>query len=293
MVLHSHQSMTCIKVTECWRATLNLAMKSIVERAAHSTNLIGVPAQVIASTTYNQHPVPLSIAGVRETANSLFTTLDSVNDPIESGTLFQHYMTSVFGEELSDKIQPDHKPRRYKNSYLRLIQDWGLDSNSAQSAVFKGWVESRFGLLPTYHKQAITAFYDRTWLHYLSQKMHSRYHNNCIYMQLDLLFEFCQWFIQRHKQPAETFITLFRGVNAIDKQCIESLPHKNHKIIRFNNITSFTNRPSTASEFGDNILKVVVPVFKIVFFNQLLPHHALHGESEFLVIGGDYHVELI
>jgi len=26
--------------------------------------------------------------------------------------------------------------------------------------------------------------------------------------------------------------------------------------------------------------------------NELLPHHALHGEAEYLVIGGDYRVKV-
>ena len=33
-------------------------------------------------------------------------------------------------------------------SYLKLLQGWGLDSNSAAGAVLKGWVESRFGIVP-------------------------------------------------------------------------------------------------------------------------------------------------
>ncbi|MDD1631991.1 MAG: NAD(+)--dinitrogen-reductase ADP-D-ribosyltransferase, partial [Methylococcaceae bacterium] len=31
----------------------------------------------------------------------------------------------------------------------------------------------------------------------------------------------------------------------------------------------------------------------LVFFNELLPRHALHGESEYLVIGGDYRVKVL
>jgi len=39
-------------------------------------------------------------------------------------------------------------------------------------------------------------------------------------------------------------------------------------------------------------LEVEVPMVKLVFFNELLPHHALHGEAEYLVIGGDYRVKV-
>jgi len=63
-------------------------------------------------------------------------------------------------------------------------------------------------------------------------------------------------------------------------------------VIRLNNLVSFTASRDIACEFGDYILEVAVPRVKILFFNDLLPLHALRGESEFLVIGGDYHVKV-
>ncbi len=259
----------------------------------HSTNMVGVASGLIASTEFNANPVVLHIAGTRDSARGLFSALETLDTPQKCGELFQYYMSDVFGENLQNHSAKQTDKRRYRNSYLRLIQDWGMDSNNLQAAVLKGWVESRFGLYPTYHKQVINTIYDKVWIQYVEDKMHSRYHNNCIYMQLDLLYEFCQWFIHRFKQPAEKFITLYRGVNAIEKQCVADIKQTRHKTVRFNNLTSFTNSKATADEFGDTVLKVTVPVVKIVFFNQLLPHHALHGESEYLVIGGDYQVELL
>ena len=44
------------------------------------------------------------------------------------------------------------------------------------------------------------------------------------------------------------------------------------------------------SEFGDYILETHVPVTKILFFNRLIPQAPLKGESEYMVIGGDYTV---
>ena len=46
--------------------------------------------------------------------------------------------------------------------------------------------------------------------------MSSRFHNNAIWVQLDLLFEFCQWAIGRFAFPEQTHVTLYRGVNAFD-----------------------------------------------------------------------------
>lgn len=42
----------------------------------HSTNLVGAPAPVLASTACNTHPVPLRIAGAREAHGGLFALLE-------------------------------------------------------------------------------------------------------------------------------------------------------------------------------------------------------------------------
>ncbi|MGZ5028840.1 MAG: NAD(+)--dinitrogen-reductase ADP-D-ribosyltransferase, partial [Methylobacter sp.] len=126
----------------------------------------------------------------------------------------------------------------------------------------------------------------------IEEKMNSRYHNNCIYMQLDLLYEYCQWIIERFQFPAASHKTLYRGVNTLDDHRFVHDEEKQHKIIRFNSIVSFTDNRNIAGEFGSYILEVEVPMVKLVFFSELLPHHALHGEAEYLVIGGDYRVKV-
>jgi len=259
----------------------------------HSTNLIGVATACLASPHFNDHPKPLHIAGTRESAPGLFDQLASQTDFQACGRIFQDYMCVVFGFETEQRLREDSSGRRrYRNSYLKLIQDWGLDSNNAQGAVFKGWVESRFGLFPLYHKRRINHFDSKDWVAYVEEKMNSRYHNNCIYMQLDLLYEYCQWAIERFHIPAATHKTLYRGVNALDDHSWIESTSQTDKIIRFNSLVSFTDRRGIASEFGAYILEVNVPMVKLVFFNDLLPHHALRGEAEYLVIGGDYRVKV-
>ena len=100
---------------------------------------------------------------------------------------------------------------------------------------------------------------------YIEEKMNSRYHNNCIYMQLDLLYEYCQWIIERFQFPAATHKTLYRGVNSLDSHWIVQDEDKLHKIGRFNSIVSFTDRRSIASEFGAYILEVELPMVKLIF----------------------------
>jgi NAD+--dinitrogen-reductase ADP-D-ribosyltransferase len=259
----------------------------------HSTNLIGIATPCIAHHLFNDFPQPLHIAGTRESAPGLFEQLSRQSCREACGMVFQDYMCVVFGFETEQRLATDaNGRRRYRNSYLRLIQDWGLDSNNAQGAVLKGWVESRFGLYPTYHKQPLSNFMSRDWVSYIEEKMNSRYHNNCIYMQLDLLYEYCQWVVERFQFPALSHKTLFRGVNSLAEDWLVTDVDKQHKILRFNSLVSFTDRRSIASEFGAYILEVNVPMVKLVFFNDLLPNHALHGESEYLVIGGDYRVKV-
>jgi len=271
----------------------DLQMTHIIQHG-HSTNLIGLPTAYMASQAFNDHPMPLHIAGTRETASGLFEKLPRQVTREDCGRVFQDYMEVVFGFESEQKLREDHLGRRrYRNSYLKLIQDWGLDSNNAQGAVFKGWVESRFGLFPTYHKENIAGFFSKSWITYIEEKMNSRYHNNCIYMQLDLLYEFCQWVIERFHFPATTHKMLYRGVNSMDDYCLVQSHNKQSKVVRFNNIVSCTDRRSIASEFGSYILEVEVPLVKLIFFNELLPCHALHGEAEYLVIGGDYRVKVL
>lgn len=264
-----------------------------ISRYGHSTNLIGVATACIASQLFNDHPKPLHIAGTRESAPGLFDQLAQQATLADCGRVFQDYMCVVFGFETEQRLRDDAQGRRrYRNSYLRLIQDWGMDSNNAQGAVMKGWVESRFGLFPNFHKTRIRNFISNDWLTYIEEKMNSRYHNNYIYMQLDLVYEFCQWVVERFQVPAATHKTLYRGVDALEDYVVKE-EGRHDKIVRFNSIVSFTDRPGIASEFGANILQVQVPMVKLVFFNELLPHHALRGEAEYLAVGGDYRVKVL
>jgi NAD+--dinitrogen-reductase ADP-D-ribosyltransferase len=159
--------------------------------------------------------------------------------------------------------------------------------------VLKGWVESRFGLFPTFHKQPIKRFWDQTWITYVEEKMSSRFHSNAIQSQLDLLYEFCQWALLHFHAVGQKHIRLYRGTNAFEEQQLLARPDKRHVIVRLNSLLSFTSDRETACSFGDTILEVDVPTVKILFFNDLLPKHALKGEGEYVVIGGDYEAKAL
>lgn len=251
----------------------------------HSTNLVGVPTGLLASSAFNEYPIPLHISGTREAHRSLFERLDTVANATEASQVFQDYMTVLFG--LENTPEPGEK-RRYRASYLRLLKDWGFDANSPAGAVLKGWVESRFGLFPSFHKEPLRRFNSVAWLNYVEEKMSSRFHNNSIYMQFDVLYEFCQWSLSRFHAIGKKHMRLYRGSNDLrEHQLLQQLEGR-QALIRLNNLVSFTSQPDIADEFGDNLIEAEVPLAKILFYNDLLQRHPLRGEAEYLVIGGDY-----
>ncbi len=258
----------------------------------HSTNLVGRPSEWLASCAFNEAPVPLHIWGVREMNRSLFAMLDKAADLAQAGEAFSCYMMAMFGldPEQRDREVAGAGRRRFRSSFLRLIEGWGFDSNGPEGAVLKGWVESRFGIGPSFHKAVIESVLGGAWAAYVEEKMSSRFHNNAIWVQLDLLFEFCQWAIQRFAFPGRTHLTLFRGINAFDEHWIVERTAKREAVIRLNNLVSFSSDRSIAGCFGDAILTARMPLSKVLFFNNLLSSHPLQGEGEFLAVGGECRV---
>ncbi|MBI5379029.1 MAG: NAD(+)--dinitrogen-reductase ADP-D-ribosyltransferase [Nitrospirae bacterium] len=263
----------------------------MVTERGHTTNLVGIPTGLLANPAYNDYPVRLHIHGVWESNRGLWDLLNRASSPLEAAERYQDYMAVVFGlnPEQAAGTAPCGR-RRFKSSYLRLLRGWNFDANGPEGAVLKGWVESRFGLYPTFHKEPLRSFASRTWIAYVEEKMSSRFHNNSIYPQLDLLYEFCQWAFPRFFTGSSRHLTLYRGVNDFHEHEILQRLSRREAVVRQNNLVSFTSRREIADEFGDYILETRVPVYKILFFNELLPEHPLKCESEYLVIGGDYRV---
>lgn len=255
----------------------------------YSTNLVGVPAPLLASTAFNAHPQPLQIAGARETNPGLFALLQRCAGPDEAREVFAHYMTLAFG--LARDAEAGG-PRRWRSSYLKLLQGWGLDSNGPAGAVLKGWVESRFGLVPAFHAAPLARFPSPAWVNYLEQKAASRWHNNSILQQLDLLFEFCQWMLARFALlGAGPCVTLWRGSTRCEEQIVGGSLHERRCTVRLNNLVSFSCSAAEAQCFGDWVLQAQVPLAKLLLVPGLLNSTSLHGEAEVLAIGGDYEVE--
>ncbi|TXT35984.1 MAG: NAD+---dinitrogen-reductase ADP-D-ribosyltransferase [Comamonadaceae bacterium] len=263
----------------------------------YATNLVGVPAPLLASTAFNTHPARLSIAGTCEAHPGLFSLLESSHDLAQAHDMFAHYLSIAFGlrkptpDELSSLGRAEQ--RRWRSSWRKLLQGWGMDANGPAGAVLKGWVESRFGLVPSFHKAPLARFPSPAWVAYLQEKAASRYNNNNIHQQLDLLFEFCQWALRRYSPlPTATpqHLRLWRGSNQCEEQILSGSLQSRHCTVRLNNIVSFSLSHEEACCFGDWVFEVQVPLCKVLVFPSLLPGQVLQGEQEVIALGGDYDV---
>ena len=261
----------------------------------YTTNLVSVPAPVLGSAAFNAAPRALVIAGTYDAHRRLFQLLDSSQDSVQAYAMFVHYMDLAFGlrkpapSELA--LLGAAEQRRWRSSWYKLLQGWGMDSNGPSGAVLKGWVESRFGLVPDFHKAALGRFPSPAWVRYLQEKAASRYNNNSIHQQLDLLYAYCQWALRRRFGSAQHHFRLWRGTNQCEEQVLAGRLQDRRCTVRLNNLVSFSLSQDDASCFGDWVLEVQVPMCKVLVFPELLPGHVLRGEQEVLALGGDYEVQ--
>lgn len=253
-------------------------------------NRCSLPAVLLGSLSYQKKPVPLALDGVLDLHKGFFMRLDRERDAGERARLFQTYMTAVFSLDTPEEAgySATAKRARAKASYPRMLRGWAFDSDGMEGAVLKGWVESRFGLLPRHHRGPIRDLSGETYRDYLEQRAKGLYGTNALETQLDLLYTYCQYELGRQRL-GETHVTLYRGANRVsDHETLETLS-KRSRVVLLNSLSSFTTDRERAGEFGDYILEVRVPLAKVFFFHRLLPG-MLKGEDEFVVIGGVYEV---
>jgi NAD+--dinitrogen-reductase ADP-D-ribosyltransferase len=254
-------------------------------------NLCNLPPWVIASRHFNDHPQPLEIQGVRQANRHFFQKLETIAAAAERGEVFNDYM-SVKYQLHHWQNHTEGARKSLKNSYLRFLRGWMMDANSVEGAVLKGWVESRMGIAPSFHKGRIPGIHAEEYLRYALDRTKGSARTNAINAQLDLLYEYCQFELARAWQP-DYCLQLFRGTNdADDYDLIEQLG-KREQIVRLNNLVSFTDNEERAWEFGDTVWEIRAPLAKIFFYDKLLPNSILKGEGEYLVIGGEYRVRRV
>ena len=255
-------------------------------------NNCNLPPWVIASRHFNDNPQPLEIQGVRAANRFLFDKLAALPSPEERAEFFNDYMSVKFQLHHWQEQTTDKARKSLKNSYLRFLRGWMMDSNSVEGAVLKGWVESRMGIAPTFHKVRIGGIHSEEYYIFVVDRTNGSKRTNAIYSQLDLLYEYCQYELAK-KYPGGLWLDLYRGTfDASEHDLLEKVG-KREEIVRLNNLVSFTSDEERAWEFGFTVWRVRVPLVKVFFFNDLLPNSILKGEGEYVVIGGDYRVQTI
>ncbi len=256
-------------------------------------NHCNLPAGILGSLTFQQHPVPLEIDGIRAFYADLFALLAGIDDHAERARRFQDYMSVHFRlEHLEDagmdpgagRSGAGRRRQRVKADYRRLVRGWSFDSDWREGAVLKAWTESRFGLLARHHRGPLHGRGSETYEDYLAEGCAGLYGGNALEAQLDLLYTYCQYELSL-AHPLATHLRLYRGINRIDDYEVLGQRGGDRYLVLLNNLSSFTRNRERADEFGDYILEVEIPLPKVFFYNRLLPG-MLKGEDELVVIGG-------
>ncbi|HLP76636.1 MAG TPA: NAD(+)--dinitrogen-reductase ADP-D-ribosyltransferase, partial [Candidatus Paceibacterota bacterium] len=179
-------------------------------RSSCSLNRCNLSPWIIGSEEFQANPLAVEIDGARTTDGRLFRRLDAVSDAEERSRLFHDYLCAKFS--LNEK----HSPRAGAKaqsvySYAHLLRGWGTDSNGPAGATLKAWVESRFGILATFHRGRL-ADGAAAREAFLRDRTRGNARSIGVLMQLDLLYTFCQDELRR-RFPGERWKTLYRGTH--------------------------------------------------------------------------------
>lgn len=255
-------------------------------------NRCSLPPWAIASCHYNRHPQVLEIQGVRHNGRPLFEKLDRLIDSEARGLQFHDFMDVRYQLHQWEREETKNSRKSLKNSYLRFLRGWQFDSNSIEGAVLKGWVESRLGLGPTFHREPISDIHSEAYFRYTVDRMKGSERTSAIFPQLDLLYEYVQYELAI-RFSGQTHLKLFRGVYNLEEHQIIEQQDKKHYVMRLNNLNSFTDDFERAWEFGSRVLEADVPLTKIFFMGDILPRSLFKGEAEAMVIGGEYEIKVL
>jgi len=256
-----------------------------LKRFYHYTNLINIPTGMFVSNEYNWKVQPITISGVWEYYSDIFNAIKRAENLAAAENIFKNAMETLFS--LSER----HNGKKM-GSYTRLLKGWLFDSNSIEGAVMKGWVESRFGITPFFHKEIIPDVNSEEYYEYMVEKMDVKHNKNLIFHQLDLLYTYTQVVLEIFYQESLPKLKLYRGVNDLSEHLVVKELEGKKICIEQNSLVSFTSDRDIASQFGDYILTSDIPYTKIVFFSEVLPNVKFNGEKEYLVLGGRYDSEV-
>jgi NAD+--dinitrogen-reductase ADP-D-ribosyltransferase len=253
-----------------------------------SFNRCNLPPWIIASAEFNDDPRPIELQGVREANAFLFRALEAEADPAARARLLDDWLSVRFQLHQWQAQATPSARRSLKNSYLRFLRGWGHDSSSVEGAVLKAWVESRFGIPPSFHRERLGTPDGPAWARYARDRMAGSARTSAIFDQLDLLYAFTQHELAR-RLPGERWLTLWRGQHDAEEHEVLSRPGPRELVVRLNNLCSFTDDKERAWEFGSTVWEARVAIPRVFHLSWLLAG-VLQGEREALVIGGELRV---
>ncbi|MEO5364817.1 MAG: NAD(+)--dinitrogen-reductase ADP-D-ribosyltransferase [Magnetococcus sp. WYHC-3] len=255
-------------------------------------NRTNLTTEALGSLAFQGRPRDLELVGIRELHASLFTRLETLKNRKQRAQQFLDYMAVHFRLEAPEEAgyTTDSRIQRNKVDYQKILRGWLFNPDGREAAVLKGWVASRFGLLPRHHEGPLDDPESEPYLRFLSMQSAGLFNTNALESQLDVLYAFCQYELKRRFSDQDHWL-LFRGVNQIDQYDLLQREPGGRAVVLLNNLNSFSEDRERADEFGDYILEARIPLSKIMFFHGLLPG-AFKGEGEVMVIGGLYEVLL-
>src|SRR6056297_2886494 len=195
-------------------------------------NLTNLPPWSIASHHYNENPQRNQSQGT-QCLNKLLPRLDGISDLQVCGALFHDFMDVTFQLHQWQREDSPNSRKSLKNSYLRFLRGWLFDSNSIEGAVLKGWVESRLGLVPTFHHQRIESISSKEYYQYMLERMQGSLRTSAIFTQLDALYVYVQYELM-HQMPDKKHILLYRGINNFEEHYKIAEMGKNRFQMRLN-----------------------------------------------------------
>ena len=264
--------------------TAETAPPTLPGNARLPINHCNLPPVILGSLSFQRHPVALVLDGVRELHKQLFDLLDGLATHEARAQQFMDYMVVQFRLHQLEDAGLDGEGSRGKANYLRLIRGWLFNPDGREAAVLKGWVESRFGLLPRYHGGPLLGYDNPNYQAYLAARAEGLYGTNALEAQLDLLYSYCQYELAR-LYDAQQRLHLYRGINQLDGFDVLTQLDKHRAIVLLNNLNSFSLDRERAGEFGDTLMEADIPWQKVLYYSRLFPGMSI-GEDEYLVIGG-------
>lgn len=255
-------------------------------------NRCNLPCHALAGLAYQRHPAAITIDGVQALHHQLFEVLDGERDAHHRAGHFSNHMRACFQLADPDALGYDEhsrRPGRIHADYRQLLRGWLFNADGREAAVIKGWVESRFGLQTRNHREALPDRDGAAYQAYQAELAEALYNTSALFDQLDLLYSYCQYELGR-RYPDRLQIPHYRGLNRLGDMDVVATPDARHTVLLLNNINSFSGSQERADEFGDCVIRALVPLSKLLYVPELIPG-VLQGEDEHLVIGGLYEVE--